>query len=304
MFTYERAKEVESVVETYGIDKASERLKMSTESIHRYLRQLKFWNKNKSETKILLFDIETAPSRAFVWNMWKENTTRDKLISDGYIISYAAKWLNSNKTMIDALPFYDDYHSNMEYDYNVVKSLYKLMNDADIVIAHNGNRFDMKVLRTRLIFHGFKPFSPTKQIDTLLIAKSLFKFPSNRLDSIGDYLGLGRKIEHEGFRLWRRCMDGEMSAWDKMIEYNEGDVELLEKVYLKLRAWDKRHPNVSVNNREMKCNVCGSDVVEKGEVSTNISVYISYQCKNCGHWHRSRYNIKDKEQMKNTLTNG
>jgi len=307
MFTYERAKEVFTAVNEYGIEKTSEKLKLSQSSIERYLRQLKQWNKVNDEVdvKILLFDIETAPSKAYIWNMWQENTNREKLIRDGFMLTYAAKWLNSDEIMVDALTFYDEYKVNPENDYHIVKSLYNLINSADIIIAHNGNKFDMKVLRTRLLYHDFKPLSQTKQIDTLIMARSLFKFPSNKLDSIGDYLGIGRKVHHDGFSLWRGCDEGNIDSWSKMIEYNEGDVDLLEKIYLKMRAWDKRHPNVAMFAKKGKrCTVCGSEnITERNFASTAISLFESYQCDDCGHWNRGRKNIKTKQQMDNTLAN-
>lgn len=307
MFTYERAKEIYNLCQVYSVEEVSKKLNIKKKSVQRYIQQYRLWSKNDvdCQMKILLFDIETAPSMAYVWNMWNENTNRDKLIKDGYIICYAAKWLGSDNIMIDALPFYEDYNSNREYDYNVVNSLYNLIDEADVVIAHNGDRFDIPMLKTRLLFHGFKPFSHTKQIDTLKIAKSTFKFPSNRLDSIGDYLKIGRKVEHSGFSLWAKCLDGDLKAWDKMIEYNEGDVELLEKIYLQMRSWDKRHPNISVMMNGQRCNVCGSDdLIQRNYTWTNLSVFESYQCQKCGHWNRGRTNVKTKEQMKNTLLNG
>lgn len=307
MTSIERAEEIFNLVRTYGREKVSKKLNLKEDTIRRYCDIYKLSQKVDSECqmKILLFDIETAPSKAYVWNMWQENTNRDKLIKDGYVLCYAAKWLNSDGMMVDALPFYNDYKSNTEYDYHVVRSLYNLLNSADIVIGHNVRRFDMSVLRTRALYYDLKPLSHTKEIDTLQIAKSLFKFPSNRLDAIGDYLDIGRKVQHEGFNLWRKCLESDLKAWDKMIEYNEGDVHLLEKVYLKLRAWDKRHPNVSVFTSGNRCNVCGSEkITQNGNSWTNLSVFESYQCDDCGHWNRGRVNIKTKEQMKRTLLNG
>jgi len=245
------------------------------------------------QKRILIFDIETAPNRASVWGMWKQNIAQNQVLQYGYVLCYAAKWLGEDRVLMDALPFYKEYNKDMENDYMVCKSLWELLDKADIVIAHNGGSFDVPIMNTRFCFHGMKPPSPYKVIDTLKIAKAQFRFPSNRLDSIGAYLGVGRKVENSGMDLWNGCRDGDLDSWAQMGEYNIGDVELLEQIYLKLRPFDKMHPNVGIYDRTAtkRCTVCGSEDLVVGEnVYTNLSSFTSYQCSCCGHWNRERIN--------------
>lgn len=248
------------------------------------------------EKRILFFDIETAPTRASVWGRWKQNVGLNQVLSEGYVLCYAAKWLGTKNVFLDALPFYKDYKNKKfkENDYNVVRSLWNLLDQADIVIAHNAARFDVPLMNSRFVFWGMTPPSPYKVVDTLLIARGVFKFPSNSLDSLGAYLKVGRKIHNTGMDLWNRCIDRDKEAWKEMLEYNDGDVVLLEKVYMKLRAWDKKAPNVAVytDDTTARCTVCGSEDLIAGSfpVYTNLSSFASYSCNNCGHWNRGRSN--------------
>ena len=255
------------------------------------------------KTRILVYDIETAPSLSYVWGRFKQNISQEMVVEEGYILCYVAKWLGDDIHMVDALPF----HGKNEDDKEVTQSLWTLMNEADMVIAHNGDNFDNKVGNTRFVYHGLNPPSPIKSVDTLKIAKSRFKFPSNRLDSIGQFLGLGRKEETGGFRLWEGCMRGDQESWDKMINYCIRDVDLLEKIYMKLRAWDKRHPSVALlyEDDKMRCRVCGSENVREMDFFTHtpVSSYVTYRCDDCGHYHRGRKNVRSREQMDNTLAN-
>jgi hypothetical protein len=143
-------------------------------------------------------------------------------------------------------------------------------------------------------------------IDTLKEAKAHFAFTSNKLDSLGELLGCGRKVEHEGFELWRKCMNGDLKAWKNMCKYNEQDVILLEKVYLKLRPFMKNHPNVNLDGKvsKCKCPACGSsNLIKRGYAYTNASKFARLRCKDCGKWSREKITQLNKGQRKNIIAN-
>jgi len=262
-----------------------------------------------AKQRILLIDIETAPTRAYAWSRWKQNIFQSQIISEGFMLCFSYKWLGEGHTSVDALPFYDLYQEDNENDYHVVKAIWELFNRADIIIAHNGDEFDIPFINSRFIFHGMGVPSPYRTVDTLKIARKYFRFPSNKLDDLGEYLKLGRKVETEGFALWTGCLSGNFESWTKMCEYNIGDVDLLEKIYLKLRAWDKSHPSISVldNAAEERCTICGSTNLTEGDSSqntyTNLSSFTSMLCNNCGHWNRRRTTHFGIEKRKSLLTN-
>lgn len=236
-----------------------------------------------TKPKILIYDIETAPNLGYYFQLYQEGNIL-QVKSYWYMISFAWKWLGESKTHILALPDFDKYEKNSEDDSQLVLELWKLFNEADIVIAHNGNSFDQKKANARFIANNLIPPIPYQQIDTKLVAKKYFKFDSNKLDDLGDYLGLGRKLETEK-GLWIKVMAGDKKAWKIMCDYNKQDVILLEKVYLKLLPWMTNHPNMNLlNGTTHECPNCGGNTIKRGFHNTRASRTQRYQCLNCFAW--------------------
>lgn len=243
-----------------------------------------------AECKILHLDIETSPKTAYVWRMFKENVSIDQLLQETYVLCWCAKWEGSNKMMSDALWNYKKHKRHPEDDSSVVRSIWKLLDEADVVVAHNGDRFDMPVLNSRFVVHGMQPPDPYKTVDTLKIARRKFRFDSNRLDALGIFLGVGRKQDTGGFKLWKDVLAGSEAAMKAMLTYNAQDVNLLEKVYKKLRAWDSGiHPLSTFSTSERPtCNACGSAKVhKKGLHIAQTRIYQRWKCADCGHPMRS-----------------
>ena len=121
------------------------------------------------------------------------------------------------------------YKKDPENDSSLVKALWDLIDEADVVIAHNGDKFDMRKANARFVAHGLGPASPVKQVDTLKVARRYFMFNSNKLDHLGAHLGLGRKVDTGGFETWAGCMRGDMKFWKRMTKYAKQDVDLYAK---------------------------------------------------------------------------
>lgn len=240
-------------------------------------------------TRILLFDLETAPITAYVWARWDQNVSQKQVVSEGYILTYSAKWLGEDTIISGRITEKGD-------DSTLVKELAALFDQADIVVAHNALKFDVPLLKTRMIALGMNPPLPSKIVDTLRIAKAEFRFPSNSLDSIAAYLDLPRKASHSGFELWTRCMNMEDEAFEDMLEYNVQDVVVLEQLYLRLRHWSKTHPNVALLEAPgtPRCVCCGSDNlkhVEGKKFYTGTCAYELVSCNDCGKIQRRRTNV-------------
>lgn len=231
--------------------------------------------------RILLVDLETAPNISYVWGHYEQNVIAH--VQEGYLLSFAYKWLDEPDVHVKSLPEYKGYKPNTPCDKGLTQDLWKLFDEADIVIGHNGDAFDIKKANTRFIFHGLCPPSDYRTIDTLKLAKKYFKYNSNKLDDLGRFLGVGRKVVHTGFSLWLGCLNGDKESWAKMCQYNKQDVALLERVYMKLRPWHtQRHPNVSTMMGRKGCPVCGSIQAQKrGYSYTNLMKAQRYQCKDC-----------------------
>jgi len=258
--------------------------------------------------QILLFDIETAPNRGWIWRLWDEIRNMGMIEQDWYILCWGAKWLEKKEVMSSALPDFPLYKKEPRNDKHVLQELWKLLDEADVVIGHNAVKFDRRKVNARFMFHGMKPPSPYMMIDTLLVARKEFDFSSNKLNDIVVFLGLGKKIDTGGFELWTQCLDGIMSAWRKMVKYCKHDVTLLEKVYLALRPYMLQHPNIGVYNDDNRpcCPKCGCEKIHyRGYYHTTVSRFKRFKCLNptCGGWGRERKNLLSKDKRQSLTTN-
>lgn len=251
--------------------------------------------------RIGLLDIETAPLKGYFWRVWKENIAPSQLLDEWYILTWAGKWLDEDEVYYDSVHLHGD-HTD---DGPILDSIHNFLDAADIIVAHNGDRFDIPKINARFLQGGYIPPSPYKQIDTFKVAKRQFAFTSNRLDAIARYLGLGEKLSTGGFELWKRCLDGDEEAFETMVEYNIQDVYLLEEVYKRMRPWIPNHPNVgNLSDQPHVCPKCGSSHVQKrGYSYTQVGRYQRYQCMSCGGWSRERITDRDTEVSRGVLTN-
>lgn len=118
--------------------------------------------------KILIFDVETAPMTAYVWNRWNQNISLDATISEWFLLAWSAKWLFSEETKGDVLT---PEEALREDDSRIVVSLWQLIDRADIIVAHNGKKADVPWINTRFILNGLNPPSPYYLIDTCDVAR-------------------------------------------------------------------------------------------------------------------------------------
>lgn len=249
--------------------------------------------------KTLIIDIETSPIMAKVWDLWKQNVSLDQIEDDWYIMAYAAKWLGDDHV------YYDDCRDSIGDDDAMLEQIHDLLNEADFVVAHNADRFDVPKINARLILNGFTPPSPYRTIDTVKIAKKHFGFTSNKLAYLSKNLCADQKLEHSkfpGFKMWNECMNGNKKAWDEMRDYNIMDVVALEELYEVLRPWYSTHPNVTTaesDGETLTCPKCGSvHLHRRGYHYTNKGKYQRYQCTECGGWSSSTHSENTIDERK------
>ena len=228
---------------------------------------------------ILLLDIETAPNLVHVWGLWNQNVGVPQIIDSGYVLSWAAKWYDEGTLMYDSL--------HQSTTRSMLKGIHALLDEADVVVHYNGTKFDIPTLNKEFLLAGFKPPAPYKQVDLLKVARTQFKFPSNKLDYVSRALGVATKVKHRGHQLWIDCMAGLDSAWKEMEIYNKQDVVVLEQVYYILLPWIKNHPNHGLYNEKCSCPNCGGVSYKKrGWYYTANLKYQRYRCSSCGTWFR------------------
>lgn len=240
-----------------------------------------------SEPRILLFDLETSHNLLAKFDLREEYSSYHNIIIERHLFCAAWKWQGTKRT--EAVSLLDDrrrFKRDIHDDYHVVKTLHGIIGEADALVAHNGARFDIKWLAGRVLKHGLPPLPPVPMIDTLQVARRSFLLNSNRLDYLGQYLGLGRKIETpQG--LWIRALHGDAKALKEMVTYNKGDVDLLEAVFEKLRPYMSEHVNRHLFGKT-GCPRCGSTKVQsRGFRYALTRKYRQYQCCGCGGWWKS-----------------
>ena len=239
--------------------------------------------KNLNRPKILSVDLETTANQGYYWGQNFE-TGIIETIEYWKILSYATKWLHGKSIVRGWI--------DTKNEENLVKELWKLLDEADIVIAHNGKSFDIKKANTKFLEYDLGLPSPYKLIDTKIEAKKYLSLPSYSLNNICDKFGFGHKIEHEGWELWKKCIAGDKKSWDKMKRYNLHDVILLEKVYLKLRPLMTNHPNLTLWNKSHSCPKCGGTTLHRGGYYTNATTcYQVWRCADCRGQMRERLNL-------------
>jgi len=287
--------------------KIARQLGIGKSTVNRYLSKSKQSAPDpvKKFPKVLFIDIETSPSIVATFGRFKQNIGQDNVIQEGGVILTACyKWQHEQevKSIVDSQQIYQN------QDLYVCDELYKLVNEADTVIGHNLRNFDIKVLNSRLCINGFGPVpSSVKIIDTLEMAKKYFRFNSNKLDSLGQILGVGEKVKHEGILLWLKVMQGDIEAISKMVEYNIQDVVLLEKVYDKLMQFgvsSSYNAALYFDDDDMRCKHCGSNDVEftGGYAYTSNNKFKEVICNSCNSLMRSKYSETNTEKRKNLLT--
>lgn len=239
----------------------------------------------ETPARVLFLDIETAPNLGWVWGQFQQNVIQFK--SHWYMLSFAYKWADEDQVHVLGLDDFKGYNPLEENDKELCKALWKILEEADIVIAHNGKSFDLPKIKTRFLVHGLKPNSPYKIVDTKQIASKNFAFDSNALDAIARQLKVGKKLAHTGFHLWHGVMQGDPESWRQMKEYNIHDVVLLEEVYYLIRAWDQKPPQVNKGETVIQaCPRCSShDIHKRGFSYTAKGKKQRYQCLNCSGWY-------------------
>jgi hypothetical protein len=256
--------------------------------------------------KILVLDIEISPMLAWVFDIWEQNIgVGDDIEVDWHVMSWAAKWLGSKEV------FYRDQSEadDIEDDTEILKPIWSLLDEADIVIAHYGDRFDIPKLNFRFEVKGLGPYANPRSIDTKKVAKKKLGSISNKLEYLTNKFNKKyKKLKHAKFpgkKLWIQCIKRNPEAWREMKRYNIHDVLALEELYLNtLRKWDKSiNYNAFSSSFNTRCS-CGSQDLKfhKKPKFTNLGKFSRYICQNCGQEHFTRINELSKEKRK-TLTN-
>lgn len=240
-----------------------------------------------AKPRIILFDIETTQNLVAVFRLTNNDYINpDNIIQERYVVS--ASWKELGVPGVHAVSTLDDpkrFAKNPHDDLHVIKTLHKVLAEADVIVGHNSDKYDLPFVEGRILIHGLDPLPPITKIDTLKAARDRFLLNANNLNYLGKVLGVGRKI-HTDNELWLRVLRGEKAAIREMVTYNKQDVLLLERVFLKLQPYIANHVNRHLYGGT-GCPRCGSHKVQSRGVHRAITqVYQRFQCQNCSGWFR------------------
>lgn len=226
------------------------------------------------EPRVLTVDIETSPNIVYSWGLFKQNIAPVQVIESTRMLCFAAKWHGDKK-----LTFRSEFHNTRE---EMVNEAWRLYDEADVVQTYNGIGFDNPHLMREFLLMGLGPPSPWVDIDLLQVNRKRFRFTSNKLVYVTEYLGLDAKMDAGGMELWKRVMAGDPAAWEKMRRYNMRDVVITEQLGDVLSPWiTSPHMGQWTGNTSC-CYRCGSDQLAfVGLVYGKTTAYPSFVCAVC-----------------------
>jgi uncharacterized protein YprB with RNaseH-like and TPR domain len=250
-----------------------------------------------SKPRVLFLDVETSPIKAYTFGIWNVNIGLNQIIEDMTVISVAWRWSGDKKIHCVAID-----PSKPKHDKKVIDKARDLLNEAQVVVAHNLDRFDMPILKGRMFAHSMKPITQPLQIDTLKIARRHFKLTSNKLEHLANVLNLKHKKltirKFDGMALWTETLAGNKAALKEMKEYNMRDVDVLEHCYNALVPWEPRiNFDVFSETFENTCT-CGSTKWHDNGHSYKMGGVVQkrYACAKCGKERKTKKNLLLKEK--------
>ena len=239
--------------------------------------------------KILVLDIETQRAIVETFNLFRPFIGIDQVQVPTRVLCFAAKWRGA-----DDVIFKSAWNDGDEDSYRrMLQAAWDLLDEADIVVTWNGDRFDVQWFESEFVRLGLGRPAPYKSIDLIKTLKKYFKggLMSMKLDWSSRMVLKDRKVSHSGVDLWwdiRHGVRAERRAARKLMrEYNEHDVRLTERLFehylpylhtLNLALYEP-------NDGELRCTKCaGTDLKKDGVKSfvTTAGVFQMWRCKSCG----------------------
>ena len=132
-----------------------------------------------------------------------------------------------------------DMHNPEIQDKKVVAALCDviLSHKYDILCTFYGTGFDIKFMRSRALKHDmdFPVYGETLHLDLYYATRAKLKLHSNRLAHACEYFGIKGKTELK-LSTWNDAAFGDPKAIQYIYQHNKADVDILEKLYRKLRS--------------------------------------------------------------------
>jgi len=238
--------------------------------------------------KVLTLDIENSAMVVETWSAYEADAVR--ILRPTFVMCVAGKWLNADRPFVYGMVDYPLYKKDKLNDREVCKAIWKDMDEADVVITHNGDNHDLKILNARFYYHKLGLPSPYISIDTKKLAKKVGRFPTNKLKHIREFRGEKLKEDSGGYGVWERCLEGSVKDWKHLMKYCKNDVVITEATYLELRPYAPAVANLSVFQERDGCPQCGRVIlIKRGFIYTKTGRTPRFSCNACGGWSRGKH---------------
>lgn len=239
-----------------------------------------------SDLKILHIDIEVFPAQVYTYDLYQPIISYKQIIEPSRIMCFAAQWDHKKK-----VEFFAEWDGREE----MLKSLWELIDEADVIVGYNSQRFDYPWITGELMMHGFSKPSPVKHIDLFLTVRSNTRLLSKKLDYVSERLLGDRKIDVNTLQLARQCYSADEKEAKKarilMAKYNRQDVKLLPRIVGDIRSFIKWPHPINPDN-PYSCHSCGSvELQKRGTAKTLSGEYQRFACKACGSWFRDTHRV-------------
>jgi hypothetical protein len=262
----------------------------------------------ESRARVLTIDIETQRAIVETWQTYKPFITIDNIIVDARVLCFAAKWRGKDKIIFkscwkDPVTVHGEVPDVAAEYFKMMQSAWELLDQADILVTYNGDRFDWQWLEREFTRLGLGKPLPYKSCDLMKVNKKWFRAGqlSMKLDwSLRKMLGT-QKVPHGGVDLWHDIRYGtpteHRSACKTMREYNIGDTVKTADLFETWLPYTGLNMALfgSSDDGLLHCTKCDSTKVRKEHGKfhrTNGYAYQLYRCDVCGAASRGkRYKI-------------
>jgi hypothetical protein len=235
----------------------------------------------KVNPRVLFWDCETKPVKFWAWRTGKQYLGHNQIV-DGEkfnIICICYKWLGSRE--IHSLTW-----NKRQDSASMIKKFTKILESADVAIAQNGDKYDVKQLNTQRLLHRQPPIAWPTTEDTRKMIRKHFYVTSSSLEYMSKLL-TGSGKERMEFRDWldiveKRCP----KALAKMVSYCKTDVRKLEEVWKRLQPYTppRAHRGIMLYNKREGCPSCGAQHVTKyGTQITSTARLQKWRCQKCAY---------------------
>ncbi|MCI0628569.1 MAG: ribonuclease H-like domain-containing protein [Acidobacteria bacterium] len=149
----------------------------------------------------------------------------------GIILCAVIKGSNQKKpTVLRADELNPEWDTRRSDDSAIVMAIAEELDKYDVLVAHNGARFDIPYLRTRMARWKLGPFPNKKLVDPLQLARNKFRLGRNSLAALGSLINAPEKTPVDG-QVWvKASLDGDRDAMKYICRHCVRDVEILELV--------------------------------------------------------------------------